>query len=179
MLKNWLQLYVILKTCKSIAYCTQLRLADCLFSKSIFTKYVEFDNGNIEVIGNLQHEIRNLICASLSLNVYDDVCVAQSVWFGCYEIKCACILYTAMEENYPKFGEVISIIKISESIYFICHPFVTLSFNEHIHGYVVEKCSEMVLFPQNMLKDYHPHNVASVSHNYVVIELINIRNVIF
>ena len=99
--------------CKSIAYRTQLRLADCLFSKSIFTKYVELDNGNIEVVGNSQHEIRNLICASLSLNVYDDVYVAQSVWFGCYKIKCGCILYIATEENYPKFGEVISIIKIS------------------------------------------------------------------
>ena len=90
------ELFSVIRNFKNICYSVmhryQLKLANCLFSRSLYSDNKQLGKCDKVIIGNLQVEIGNTICESLNLNIFDEVYVAHSITFGSYEIKLGCIL---------------------------------------------------------------------------------------
>ncbi|XP_065675614.1 uncharacterized protein LOC136091830 [Hydra vulgaris] len=129
--------------CKTIMHRSQLKLANTLFS-------------------NLQSAVSNSLRTVLNVDNHDEIYVAHSVRFGCYEIKPGCILCHDIVESHPQFGELKCIVSLAKQIYFVCYPFETLHFHEHFHSFEVKKSSNpriLLVLHTNQLKDYHPYNV--------------------
>ncbi len=169
--------------CKTIMRRSQLKLANILFSKMLYADCEQLGTCDTEIVGNLHLAISNSLCAVLNVHQNDEIYIARSVKFGCYEIKPGCMLCCGIVESLPQFGELKCIVSVAKKTYFVCYPFDTLYYHEHFHSYVVKKCDhpiKMIVIRTKELKDYHPYNVISIAgEDGTLTKLVNLRYKIF
>ena len=148
-----------------------MKLANCLFSRSLYSDNKQLGKCDKVIIGNLLVEIGNTICESLNLNIFDEVYVANSITFGSYEIKLGCILCHDVVESYPQFGELLCIVHIIPKTFLVLNPLETINFNEHFHAYVVirnENLFKNIVINADNCKDYHPYNITNLNDQFFV-----------
>ncbi|XP_047123578.1 uncharacterized protein LOC124806573 [Hydra vulgaris] len=151
--------------CYSVMHRYQLKLANCLFSRSLYSDIKQLGKCDKVIIGNLHVEIGSIICESLNLNIFDEVYVSCSITFGSYLIKLGCILCHDVVEGYPQFGELLCIVYIAPKSFLVLNPLETINFNEHFYAYVVQRnkilCKNIVINADSC-KDYHPYNITNL-----------------
>ncbi|XP_065662538.1 uncharacterized protein LOC136085178 [Hydra vulgaris] len=151
--------------CYSVMHRYQLKLANCLFSRSLYSNNKQLGKCDKVVIGNLQVEIGNTIRESLNLNILNVVYDASSITFGSYAIKLGCILCHNVLESYPQYGELLNFVYIAPKVFLVLDPLETINFNKRFHAYVVQKMKFSLKFTvinADSCKDYHPYNITNI-----------------
>ena len=169
--------------CKTIMHCSQLKLTNTSFSGSLYTEYVQIGICDTVMVGNLQLAVSNSLRAVLNMDNCDEIYVAHSIRFGCYEIKPYCVLCHDIVESHPQSGELKCIVSLAKQLYFVCYPFETLHFHEHFDSFEVKKSSnpnKLLILHTNQLKDYHPYNAICIAgEDGTYGHFVNLRYTIF
>ncbi len=84
------------------------------------------------------------------------------------------MVVVGIEDEYPCFG-IVNDIFITNSIVLhveLCH---TESFNEHFHGYVVNRSNQFKVISVNDLQTYVSTTLRSVSSDQSMISVVNLK----
>ena len=123
--------------CKTIATRNQLSLAHDLMSHNMYSPLEQLGSGSVEILVNIDENITAIICESLSLEIQDEIYIANSYNFGHYQFKSGSYAIVAVSEEGLEFGKVEMIISFMKCTYFVCRLMRTLYFDEHFHAFAV------------------------------------------
>jgi len=145
--------------CKTIAERTQMELAHSLLNNHLFISEHTVVNCTFALLNTLDQDLSACICESIGLNCSDEICLSSGVLIGHYKFKPGCCVLLRSEEGCPIFGELINIVVVDKTIYFLCNEMTTVNYVEHFHAYQVEQNGKLVIVKSTSLKDHHPLNV--------------------
>lgn len=149
--------------CKTLAYRNQIKQAAILEKIKCFG-----ESANVTVLHSItikkvvlleNHELfLKEAFDTDNLTADSTITIAKSINIQSTMYKIGTVLLISYDENLPLFGIITQIVSSSNiAVYFYCHLFLTLGFEDHFHAFVVRYSENYMYVRKSALYDFRTY----------------------
>lgn len=151
-----------INVCKTLAYRNQIKQAAILGGIKCFGESANvtelYSTTFKKVISLKNHELLLTAASDVeNLTVNSTITVAKSANVQSTMYRIGEVLLISYDGNFPLFGVITQIVSLSGTVYFYCHVFVTLGFEDHFHAYVVRYSEDYIFIKISALYDFRTY----------------------